>query len=140
MKYVHFDTVMFLKDSKRWGKRKKQLRQRLESMSELPSVDNPSGVRSGAISKPTQRQALERLEIEEELAQIELQEEMLRYGLGGLNENDKELIVGMYLSSKRNGIVVHEWGRKNGLNKDYVYGELHRILRTMGDRIEEKYK
>ena len=138
MKYIHFDTVMFLKDAKRWESRKKQLIQRLESMSELPSVNNPSGVRSGSISKPTQAQALERLEIEEELAQIELQEEMLQYGLGSLNENDKELVVGMYLSSRRNGIVVYEWGRKNGLNKDYVYDELHRILWTMGEKIEEK--
>ena len=139
MNYIHFDTLMFLKDSKNWGKEKKRLKEVLEAMSEIPSRDNPSGVRSGKISKLTQEMALKKIEIEDKLAQIELNEEMLKYGLDTLSESDKSLVVGLYMSSKRNGIVVWEWGRKYGLNKDYVYREVHRILWEMGEKIEARF-
>ena len=108
-------------------------------MSELPSVNNESGVRSGKVSKPAETMAMRRIAIKEELAEIELNEEMLRFGIGTLTASEKELIMGMYFSERRNGVVVWEWGRKHGLNKDYVYDELHKILRDMGDKIEARY-
>lgn len=139
MNYVRFDTVAFLKDSKKWESRKKTLQQELENMSELPSINNESGVRSGKISKPAETMAIRIIQIKEELAEIELNERMLKYGLATLTASEKELVTGLYFSERRNGIIVWEWGRKHGLNKDYVYDELHRMLREMGDKIEARF-
>lgn len=139
MNYVRFDTVAFLKDSKTWGGKKSKLLQELEFMSELPSVNNESGVRSGKISKPAETMAMRRIKLKEQIEEIERNEEMLRYGMSTLTDSEKELVVGLYISDRRNGIVVWEWGRKHGLNKDYVYEELHKILREMGDKIEARF-
>ena len=139
MNYVRFDTVAFLKDSKTWGGKKSKLLQELEFMSELPSVNNESGVRSGKISKPAETMAMRRIKLKEQIEEIERNEEMLRYGMSTLTDSEKELVVGLYISDRRNGSVVWEWGRKHGLNKDYVYEELHKILREMGDKIEARF-
>ena len=139
MSYVRFDTVAFLKDSKLWGSKKARLQQELEFMSELPSVNNESGVRSGKISKPAETMAMRRMRLKEQIAELERNEEMLRYGMSTLTNDEKELVVGLYMTDRRNGIVVWEWGRKHGLNKDYVYEELRKTLREMGDKIEARF-
>lgn len=68
---VHFDTELFIKNLKTWKEEKRRLQLELESMPELPSVENKSGVRSTDVSDPTSRQAIRRIEIENEIEDIE---------------------------------------------------------------------
>ena len=49
-----FDTEKFIKNLREWRKDREKLLAELESLSELPSVNNESGVRSSEISKPVE--------------------------------------------------------------------------------------
>ena len=67
----HFDTEMFIKQLKVWRKEKEKLQEQLNNISLLPSGNNESGVHSTDISDPTSRLAIKRLELIEQIEDIE---------------------------------------------------------------------
>ena len=139
MNWRPFDTNMFLKKSKYWPMEKAKLKKELDEMPELPSTENKSGVRSGNISDMTGQMAMRRLEIEAQIEEIELYEEMLRYGLSVLSEDEKDVINGFYFDGRAIGTFVWKYGRKSGICKDYVYAKRNRALKKMGDALLKKY-
>lgn len=139
MEWRPFNTHAFLKESKHWEEKRREILLKLEEISELPAIDNKTGIKSGKISDLTKQTAMKKIELEGELKKIDRNEEMLQYALGTLDGRERALIDGFYFSRKQRSIFVWEYGRKYGLCKDYVYAERERILKELGNRIIEKY-
>lgn len=139
MKWIRFDIVAFLKDSPNWDDEIAKRQDELDSMPELPAINNPSGVRSGNTSNPAMRMALKRLEIEAEIDELRLNKEMLNYAFKSLTEDEKTLIHGFFFSRKRKSTFVYSYGRQHGLCRDYVYNERDRVLRKMQATLEREY-
>lgn len=137
--YRPFAITKFLKDSRHWAERIKKLEQELEDLSPLPSVNNESGVRSSEPSDMTAKMALRRLEIAAEIEELRYNEEMLRYALKRLSEDERELINGFFFPKKAKGVFVWEYGRNHGMSERRVYTERDNVLRKLGDIVDEVY-
>lgn len=139
MEWRRFDIKAFLKASRHWKRDKERLQQELNNISYLPSVTNESGIRSGNIAEPAAQTALRSLELQAKLEKILLNEEMLKYAMNQLTSDEKALIDGFFYSRKSRGVFVHDYGRKHGICKDYVYAERERVLEKMRRIIEREY-
>ena len=95
-KYKRFDPEWFLKEIKDMGDEKRTLQEKLKETTELPSINNESGVRSGKVSELTARQALQRIELKEQIADIERCEEAHRKAMDSLSKEDVELLNGFF--------------------------------------------
>ena len=139
MEWRRFDIKSFLKASKYWKRDKERLEEELNNMLYLPSATNESGVRSGNIAEPAAKTALRSLELQAKIEEILLNEEMLDYAMNQLTADEKMLIDGFFYPRKTIGKFVHDYGRKHGLCKDYVYAERERVLEKMRRIIEREY-
>lgn len=139
MKWRPFNTHAFLMQSRKWDDKKKRLEEELKELPELPAIENKTGVRSGKISDLTKQTAMKRIELEEKIKEIDHNKEMLEYGLSTLGEQERELIDGLYFSSRSNSAFVQEYGYKHAMCISYVYVKRKQILNDMGDKIIEKF-
>ena len=139
MDWRPFDIKSFLKASRYWKNEKERLEQELENTLYLPSVNNVTGVRSGNIAEPAAKTALRNLEIQAKIEEIRLNETMLDYALSKLSEDERSVIDGFFYPRKSIGVFVHDYGRKHGLCKDYVYAERERVLEKMRRIIEAEF-
>lgn len=139
MDWRPFDIKSFLKASRHWKSDRERLEQELENLLYLPSVTNNSGIRSKDIAEPTAKTALRSLELQAKIEEIRLNETMLDYALSKLTVDEKSLIDGFFYPRKTIGIFVHDYGRKHGLCKDYVYAERERVLEKMRLIIEAEF-
>ena len=135
----HFDTEAFLKASRFWDEKIKELETELSNMSGLPAVNNESGIRGSDISDMTAQMALRRLKITAQIEDIKLDKEILKYALKMLSEEESELINGFFFPKKAIGTFVWEYSRKYAMSERKVYEERKRVLRKMGDLIEEEF-
>ena len=139
MGWMRFDIIAFLKDSKDWNNELERLKNELDNISELPSVDNPSGVRSGRTADLTPQTALRELKIAAEIEEIRLNKEMLKFAKKSLTEREKALLEGFFFSHRQKGVFVDEFGKKYGICRDYVYDERDKVLKKMQNIIEKEY-
>lgn len=139
MDWRPFDIKSFLKASKHWKNERERLETELKNILYLPSVTNESGVRSGNIAEPAAKTAIKTIELESKIDEIKHYEEMLDFALGKLTTDERALIDGFFYPKKTIGVFVHDYGRKHGLCKDYVYAERERILRKLRRIIENEY-
>ena len=139
MEWRRFDIKSFLKASRHWRRDRERLEEELNNILYLPSVNNESGIRSGNISEPAAKTALRSLELQAKIEEILLNETMLDYALNQLTADEKTLINGFFYPRKTIGVFVHDYGRKHGLCKDYVYAERERVLEKMRRIIEREY-
>ena len=139
MEWRRFDIKSFLKASRHWKRDRERLEEELNNILYLPSVTNESGIRSGNIADPAAKTALRSLELQSKIEEISLNETMLAFALSQLTADEKMLIDGFFYPRKTIGIFVHDYGRKHGLCKDYVYAERERVLEKMRRIIEREY-
>lgn len=126
--YQRFAPVDFIKDLKRHEKRKKKLQIMLEEMTELPSIDNKSGVRSSKISDMTANQAIRRAEILEEIEEIERCESAHRYALSQLTDEELELFNGFFNPKIPIWKFRTQWGEKHYMGDSLVYKNRKRVI------------
>jgi len=139
MNWKPFDIKSFLKASRHWKEDKARLEQELKDISYLPSMENESGVRSGKISELPAQLALRGLKIQAEIEEILLCEEMLKYALSKLTEDEKSLVDGFFYPHQSIGVFVEEYGKSHGLSKNLVYAERNRTLEKLRMLIEAEY-
>ena len=91
-KFVEFNVVKFLQDSKHWESRKKKLKDELAAITEIKGRSDGSPGRSGKPSDPVASTAAERMKIETQIQRLEQYEEALNYGLSTLSEEQNAVI------------------------------------------------
>ena len=135
----HFDTELFVKRLKEWRKDREKLLAELESMSELPSVNNPTGVRSSEISKPAETQAVRMIEVMTEIEDIDECIEVYEYAKAQLTTEEREVFERFFEPKKPIWKEIDEYTRGNYTNRIEMYRRRWRILAKMDRIIEDKF-
>lgn len=131
---MHFDTEMFIKQLKVWREEKRKLQDQLDSIPLLPSTENKSGVRGSDISEPTARIALKRLEIEEQIADIERCENVYDLAKARLTPDELEIFQMFFEPKKPIWRAIDDYSGGNYVCRGIVY-KRRRLLLEKLDRI-----
>lgn len=134
-----FDTEKFIKNLREWRKDREKLLAELESLSELPSVNNESGVRSSNISKPAESMAVRRIEIETEITDIDECIGVYEYAKAQLSPEEREVFTRFFEPTKPIWKEIDEYTHGNYTNRIEMYRRRWRILEKMDKIIEEKF-
>lgn len=135
----HFDTERLIKQLKEWRKEREKLIAELEGISELPSVNNPTGVRSSEISKPAENMAVRRLEIETEITDIDECIGVYEYAKAQLSPEEREVFTRFFEPTKPIWKEIDEYTHGNYTNRIEMYRRRWRILEKMDKIIEDKF-
>lgn len=137
--YKHFVAEEFIKDLPKAKARKEELLSRLRELSELPAIDNSTGIRGGDVSDPTAKQATERLKIICEIESIEECERAYDYALARLTEMEREFFLDFTdpFQSKRK--VWETWKKKYYMEDTALYNVRRRILDKFGGLIDDHW-
>ena len=108
-------------------------------MTELPSVNNPSGVRSSNISKPAETQAVRQIEIETEIADIDECIGVYEYAKAQLSPEEREVFTRFFEPTKPIWKEIDEYTHGNYTNRIEMYRRRWRILDKLDRIIEEKF-
>ena len=135
----HFDTEMFIKQLKIWGKEKERLKERLEDIPLLPSLNNESGVRSTDISEPTARLALKRLEITEQIEDIERCERVYEIAKSHLTPEERELFEMFFEPKEPIWRAIEKYEREKYTSRMNIYRERRRVLKKLDEVIATEF-
>lgn len=134
-----FDTELFIKRLKEWRNDRVKLINSLESLSELPSVNNTTGVRSSDISKPAETQAVRRMDIEAEIADIDECIGVYEYAKARLSPEEREVFERFFEPKKPIWKEIDEYTHGNYTNRIEMYRRRWKILAKLDRIIEDKF-
>lgn len=137
--YKHFNTEEFIKSLKTLKKTRKKLVEELEAISEIPAVENKTGIRSSTISDLTGRQALRRIEIEARISDIDLCLSAYEYAKAKLIPQEREVIELFFEPKKPIWREIEDYTAKHYVCRDKVYRTRRIALYNMGAFISEKF-
>jgi len=129
----HFDTELFIKQLKIWKKEKEKLMERLEEISVLPSVNN-NGIRSSEVSDPTAKLAIKRLEIEENIKDIERCEAIYEVAKKSLTKEELEVFELFFEPDKPIWKGIDDYTYSHYTSRMCLYRERRKILEKL-DRL-----
>ena len=135
----HFDTERLIKHLKEWRKEREKLIAELDGISELPSIDNPTGVRGSEISKPAENMAVRRLEIETEITDIDECIGVYEYAKAQLSPEELEVFTRFFEPKKPIWKEIDEYTHGNYTNRIEMYRRRWRILEKMDRIIDDKF-
>lgn len=139
IKYMRFDALSFLKDSKKWDADKKKKQEELESITELPGMSIDSIGRSGQISDSVFNVAAQRERLEFEICRINTYQQALQYARKMLTEAQNEVIEVFFFRGGYIPPLIEEYGLKHGLCRSDVYRVRREALDKLSYIIEERY-
>ena len=134
----HFDTELFIKNLKQWRKEKEKLKQELESISELPSIRNESGVRGSDISDPTSRQAIRRLAIIEQIEDIERCERAYELAKTHLTADELKIFLMFFEPKEPIWRGIDRYAHENYTCRMNIYRDRRKILEKLDKIIAKK--
>ena len=127
----HFDTELFIKQLRKWREEKKKLQQALDDMPMLPSANNESGVRSTDISEPTARLALKRMQITDEIEDIERCEKAYELAKSRLTPDELEVFQIFFEPKKPIWVAIDEYSGGNYVCRGIVYQRRRKVIERM---------
>ena len=139
IKYMRFDAVSFLKDSKRWEEEKRRKQEELDSIVELPGMANDSPSRSGKISDTVFNVAAQRERLEYEISKINTYQHALCYARKMLSEAQNEVIDVFFYRSGYIPPLIKEYGRKHALCRSDVYRARREALDELSRIIQKRF-
>lgn len=139
IKYMRFDAVSFLKDSKRWEEEKRKKQEELDSITELPGMSNDSPSRSGKISDSVFNVAAQRERLEFEISKINTYQHALCYARRMLSEAENEVIDVFFFRSGYIPPLIEKYGLKHALCRSDVYRVRREALDKLSRIIEDRY-
>lgn len=127
----------FLGDRHKWKMKIRKKQDELDTISELPAMSN-SEVHSGHITKPTERAAMARIKIQEDIKRYLDYESILNYGLTHISPEDRELIEAFHFSKgKMLNAVIDEIAIKRDCSSRYIYKQRRNAILNFVDAIRE---
>ncbi len=132
-RYLEYNPIKFLADSKGWEQEKEEKNKELESARELSAV-NGSGIRSGKKSDPTPEAMLEVQIIEFEIRRLDVYIAAFDALKTQMTDLQKEVMYGFFINRQHNlGKFVSDLATKYATNVRYVYRERRRVLAMTKD-------
>lgn len=140
IKYMRFDAVSFLKDSKNWEKQKKEKQEELDAITELPGMSHDSPSRSGKISDTVFNVTAQRERLEFEICRLNTYQQALCYARKMLSEAQNEAIDVFFFRSGYIPPLIEKYGLKWALCRSDVYKVRREALEEISRIIEERYE
>lgn len=136
--FVEFNPTKFLKESKKWKDKLKDIKDELDSIAELPAIES-SGVQSSSISDLTYNTALKRLKLTNEQEYLEACISIRDWALSNLSPFDRELIEGFFYPKTSIYMFVENFKIENALCTSDVYSARREALDSFTKLIVTKY-
>ena len=136
----HFDTELFIKQLKVWKKEKEKLAERLEEIPLLSSTQNESGVRGSDISEPTARLAMMRIEITDQIKDIERCEKIYELAKSRLTPEELEIFQMFFEPKKPIWKAIDEYSGGNYVCRGIIYKRRRHVLEKLDIIIGEYFE
>lgn len=137
----HFDTEKFIKQLRIWREEKKKLQAQLDAIPLLPSSGDDIRVKSSDISDPTTRIVMKRLEIVEQIKDIEMCERVYDIAKASLTQEELEIFQMFFEPKKLISTAIDEYSGGNYVCRGIVYKRRRQVLdkldRIIGGYFEE---
>lgn len=140
IKYMRFDAVSFLKDSKKWEEEKRRKQEELDAITEILGMSNDSPSRSGKVSDPVYNVAAQRERLEIEISRICMYQQALCYARKMLSDEQNEVIDVFFFRSGYIPPLIEKYGLKHALCRSDVYKARREALDELSHIIEERYE
>lgn len=119
---THFDAEMFIKlVNKDWKREKKRLQMEREKFSELPAINNETGISSGKVSDLTADMAANLIYIDSEIAEIERCERLYAKCKEKLSPVEKDVLELFFEPKMPIWKAIDRYAEKNFTNRSHVY-------------------
>lgn len=138
-KFVEFNTVKFLQDSKHWESRKKRLQAELDAITEIKGRSDDSPGRSRKISDTTASVAAERMKLETQIKRIEQYEEALAYGRSTLSEEQNAVLDAFFFDGGYISRNVDVLSYKYNVTPRSIYTMRREAIDSLRRTITETY-
>ena len=138
-KFVEFNTVKFLQDSKHWESRKKRLQAEVNAITEIKGRADDSPGHSGKISDTTANVAAERIKLESQIRRIEQYEEALAYGRSTLSEEQNAVLDAFFFDGGYISHNVDVLSYKYNVTPRSIYTMRREAIDSLGRTITETY-
>jgi len=137
-RYIEFNPIKFLQESKTWASRKKELTRELESIGDLSAVVNDGMPHGTDIGRPTERNAIKRYELVEQIRAIERYQAMYEYAINQLSQAEIEVLDIFFFKGGYMPPKIDKYGYKYGLCRSDVYKARRLALEHLTQIISEK--
>lgn len=137
-RYIEFNAVKFIKESRSWESEKKRLEAKLEGITEIKGIDN-SPIRSGRLHDSVADVAAEREQIEEDIARIEKYQEAFKYVKRFLTQEQLDVIDVFFFQAGNMGKNVRKLAHDIGVRERGIYEVRREAVNTVQKIITEKF-
>lgn len=138
LNFIEFNPQRFLKESKTWASKLKEIEKEIAGIPELPAIES-SGVMSSGISDLTFNTAIKRMKLENDRQYYLTCIEILDWAMSHIPSFDRELIEGFFFPKISIYNFVEDFGRDNGLCRSDVYAARREALENFNEIISTKY-
>lgn len=135
-RYIEFNAVKFIKESRLWEAEKKRLEAKLDGITEIKGIDN-SPIRSGRLHDSVADVAVEREQIEAQIARTETCQKIWQHVERCLNDSEKEIIE-VFFTGGRIDKKIQAFSRKHAMCRSDVYAFRRETLEKIRDAVYEK--
>lgn len=137
--YVRFDAVEFLKDSKRWDSRERELKKQLDGIPLIPGNGILPGRSKNNTSDTVSSAVIKRQKIADKLQEIEYYRKALSRTLEALTEAQNEALAVFFFSDGLVSNNVDLYSQKYGVCRSHVYKARREALEEFSRIITSKY-
>ena len=119
-----FNITKFLEDHRKFKRKRAELQKKLDDIPLLPSKgEDITGVRSGGISSLTETVALRRMNLTEQIAELDDLLDMYDYAFSRLTEQEQDVITLFYSAKRSDPIRRTAFCRKYCTNESDLYSK-----------------
>lgn len=137
-RYIEFNPVKFLKESKNWKDIRRDLEHELDNLGDLKAIVSDGMPHGTSISNPTQSIAMQRYELVEKIRRIDCYIAMLDYARSRLTVAENEVLDIFFF---RRGYIppkIEKYGMKYGLCRSDVYTARRKALEHLSEVVCER--
>lgn len=137
-KFVEFNVSKFLRESGTWERRKQELMDELDGITEIRGVDN-SPIRSGKLNDSTSAVAIQRDRIKQQITRIERYQVAIRYAFDRLSDEQKEVLQLFFYSRGHIARLVRKYAAKYYISERGVYRRRREALNRVSQIITDEF-
>lgn len=137
-RYIEFNAVKFLKESRGWEAEKKRLQAEMDELAHLKGAgDSPA--RSSGPGDSTGAAVIERDRIQSQIDRINLYQEALSYAWNSLSEAFRDVLTAFFFTGGYMSRNVRDYGSKYGMCIKLVYSQRRKALNELSRIITRRY-
>ena len=137
-RYIEFNAVKFIKESRLWEAEKKRLEAKLEGITEIKGIDN-SPIRSGRLHDSVADVAVEREQIERQIERIEQYQYAFKLAWEELNSDERTVIDLFFFDGGNIGKNVKCTARQLGIRERGIYEIRRNAIGKVKNFVDENF-